>query len=301
MSTAAIVRPCADLAPAGRRHPRGLPHRNRDGDYGEQLGRSTIETGLAPALPPLGILTPVRAGEHYNFFGRGGEHDAIGEPAEESVPHRTVHLWELLRIPLDGGDDCISRAEELRTQTAASAFVPLCRCEDLLQRDWSNNEPGSHGPNRSFRRWRASVQGIAEAGSARCSAKRRSSSARCSSEIDSAAESAGMLSQSSWASWMRSASLRRSKSEARVLIETRVARREGSRNGSARSPTPIAQAHSASHRNVSGGPTGAQVRSGRENLDAECRLHRSLGYARNITLVGHAWLHGKRKAGAAAK
>jgi hypothetical protein len=214
-----FVRLRADLARAVRRHAPGLQLRNRHGESRDQPGRSRPGTGLAPALPPLGVLTPVRAGEHNDFLGRSGENNAIWEPAEESVPHRTVHLWKLLRIPLDGGDDCINRAEELRTQTSASAFVPLCRCEDLLQRDWSNNEPGSHAPNRSLRRWRASAHGIAEAGSARCSVNRRSSSARCSSEIDSAAESAGMLSQSSWASWMRSASLRRSRSEARVRIE----------------------------------------------------------------------------------
>ncbi len=40
-------------------------------------------------------------------------------------------------------------------------------------------------------------------------------------------------------------------------------------------PTPQAQSHSASLHNLRGAPTGAQARSERETMDAECRLQRS--------------------------
>ena len=44
--------------------------------------------------------------------------------------------------------------------------------------------------------------------------------------------------------------------------------------------TPKAQSHSASPENMRGAPTGAQARDVRRSMDAECRLQRSLGYAR---------------------
>ena len=41
--------------------------------------------------------------------------------------------------------------------------------------------------------------------------------------------------------------------------------------------TPQAQPHSASPENLHGAPFGAQVRSERRSMDAECRLQRRLG------------------------
>jgi hypothetical protein len=173
--------------------------------------------GKLPAIDPApGMLPPMNAREDDDLLRRGGINETIWKAPQQYTTQTLIQRWELIRTPQHRGG--VQRSQELCAQTSSSTFVQLGCLLDLVHRLRTKNESGAHTPKRLRSRARASSHGTAEPGSASCSASRRSNSRRCSSSSPSRAESGGMLSQRSCASWMRSASLSFRSSEKGIVL-----------------------------------------------------------------------------------
>lgn len=118
--------------------------------------------------------------------------DGIRKSCQHRSPRFVVNARKSKRTDCNAFDERIEFLPELLSKASAPRFVPVVNFKHFVFGLWPENNFECHVQPCSFAR--TSAQGIAEFGFLRCSAHRRSSSARSSSD--------------SWSSPSRSASLR---------------------------------------------------------------------------------------------
>ena len=126
-------------------------------------------------LPPGWILAPVNRQDH-DLVVVAAKVDGVGKVGLYSPPDLTVHARKRHRVrqePIEG----IKGGREAASQTVAARLIPRTRFQCLRFRLGAEDHIGGQGQPNNLRR--TSDQGTADAGFRRCSAQRRSSSARC--------------------------------------------------------------------------------------------------------------------------
>jgi hypothetical protein len=104
--------------------------------------------------------------------------DCIRKATKDGAADLAVNAREAQRQLLDTFDRALNFGGEVLSKAWTPCFVPVSTGEKLTLSLRADDEPKTHYSPLSF--LRTSSHGIPEAGSARCSLKRRSSSAACS-------------------------------------------------------------------------------------------------------------------------
>ena len=104
--------------------------------------------------------------------------DSERKPAYDRATDFIVNHRKRRRVRHDAFDGFVDRACEPRAKSRLLLFIPPLRCAGFFLGLRPKDDRIGHVPSASFRR--TSCQEIVDLGLARCSAQRRSSSARCS-------------------------------------------------------------------------------------------------------------------------
>src|SRR5262245_45893610 len=102
----------------------------------------------------------------------------VWKAAQDCAPDLPVHTRVCERALGDGHDRDVHFCTEKCSKSRSARFVPVACLEKLCLGLGPKDEPQNQAPSLSLRR--TSTHGTAELGSARCSLRRRSSSAACS-------------------------------------------------------------------------------------------------------------------------
>src|SRR5438445_9156198 len=136
-----------------------------------------VFTDLPAQLPTKGMSSPVHHSHDNTSSRRCTKVDAEWKPAHNCTARFTVDERISERIGRDALDCVVDLAGELCAEPRLLLFVPSPCREEFLVRFWPEDNGEAHCPSCTLRR--TSSQGIADPGFSRCSAHRRSSSARC--------------------------------------------------------------------------------------------------------------------------
>jgi hypothetical protein len=135
-------------------------------------------TRLSARLPAARVSASVHYGEDDDVLGVHSKVNSEGKPAHNPATDFAMNQRKCLRIRRDAPDRLADRgSEEPITEAGLLSFVPSPRFASLFFGLWPKDDRIGLAPSRSFRL--TSCHGIADPGSARCSAQRASSSLRC--------------------------------------------------------------------------------------------------------------------------
>jgi hypothetical protein len=145
---------------------------------GEPRSARLRSSTSAARLPASRVPSTMKHAKYDDLIGRRVEVDRVWKATDERPACLALDARVRERGLDDTGNHHIDFCREESAKPRTLFLVPVAGVEQFCLRLRAENKTWCHAPRRSFRR--TSSQGMAEAGSAMCSARRRSSSARCS-------------------------------------------------------------------------------------------------------------------------